>query len=326
MNKTEVRAFARLIKRLSCKQLKALLKKLSRRLSTASAVGGWIFRAKLIRSLKAKMKMVKARIRVKCRPSSTTGGLLGKLKACKKKAAQKYPLSGGWLQRARIMAKRKTYIRKCMRPTSSGGFIGGLWGGFDGQYSNMPGPLGTNLPIPAVGITPPPNPIHTIPGQPYTSIPRPSVPQIVKPPMTIMPKPPRGFISGWPNYPSPVNRQVPYHTHNIYETAPVQGGYATTGPISSPYVIPRPVRPGDGPLRPERPGRPVYGNYTGTGKGLATGSSGMTRPGGTGRPIGPGPSGMYRPGGTGRPIGPGPVGMQRPLLGTGVWADDIDME
>jgi hypothetical protein len=305
MNRIEVRMFSRLIRRLSCKQLQALLKKNGRRLSAALNTGalGRIIRAKLIRTLKAKRKMIKARIRVKCNTGTSTGFLGGnsviaKLRACTAKAKQLYPTitSGSFWSRLRKNqiqgARRKAWIRKCMRATGTpgqGGFLGGIFGGFDGGYSNMPGPLGSGLPTPAVGITSPPNPIHTIPGQPYTSIGRPSGPPpggwptlptntspALPEPRPISVKPPKGFISGWPNMPKP-QRQVPYHTHNIYETPPVQGGYATTGPIANPYSVPRPVYGGRAnPLRPGRQDQPIYDNYTGTGQGLAEGSTGRT--------------------------------------------------
>ena len=159
--------FSRLIRRLSCKQLKSLLKKNGRRLVAAQSgpFSGWL-RSKLINSLKAKRKMIQARIRVKCVPSSGSTSLAAKLKACKAKAKKLYPIKWYWnpVKNALQIKKRKAYIRKCMGGSS----------GFDGGYSNMPGPLGSGLPIPAVGITSPPNPIHTIPGQPYTSIGRPN--------------------------------------------------------------------------------------------------------------------------------------------------------
>ena len=41
MNRGAIRAFARLIKRLSCRQLRSLLKKLSRRLKIASTGGAF---------------------------------------------------------------------------------------------------------------------------------------------------------------------------------------------------------------------------------------------------------------------------------------------
>ena len=57
MNRIEVRMFSRLIRRLTCKQLKSLLRKNGRRLQAAQSGFGNFMRAKLIRTLKAKRKM-----------------------------------------------------------------------------------------------------------------------------------------------------------------------------------------------------------------------------------------------------------------------------
>ena len=146
MNRGAIRAFARLIRRLSCRQLKGLLKKLARRLVLASSGGAiaLIFKRKLIKSLKTKIKMVKARIRVKCKPTSSGGtgtGFWGgvfsaniaKLKICKAKAVAKYPMQSGWMGRIITRNKRKAYIAKCMRagtpviPTSTGTSTGSWW-------------------------------------------------------------------------------------------------------------------------------------------------------------------------------------------------------
>lgn len=126
MTRKEVRAFARLIRGLSCKQLQGLHKKLIRRLKIASAGGGLMlfFRRKLIKSLKTKIKMVKSRIKVKCSGGSSSGGVLsglgGRLKECQRKAREKYPMpSGGGfgsiVAKARVLRLRKQYIKKCMR-------------------------------------------------------------------------------------------------------------------------------------------------------------------------------------------------------------------
>ena len=261
MNRIEVRMFSRLIRRLTCKQLKSLLRKNGRRLQAAQSGFGNFMRAKLIRTLKAKRKMIKARIKVKCQASGTSGssstrwwtGLFNpnslnsamrmKFWRCVAKSRVKFPMptTGGWFLsslREVVKRKRKAYVMNCMG-NSGGGFLGGMFGGFDGAYSNQagiitPGSIGTTALGGGLGSIPRPfgRPVNTSP----TTLPKPipAIPQSpIYPSVPFTPK-------GW----GMVQQSVPYHTHNIYETPPVEGGYATTGPIANPYSVPRPVRPG----------------------------------------------------------------------------------
>jgi len=261
MNRIEIRAFARLLRKMSCAQLQRMLRKNYKRLSAALSIGGWFRPTMLIRKLKAKRKMIKARIKVKCQatgisgssstrwwtglfnPNSLNSAMRIKFWRCVAKSRAKFPMptTGGWSLaaiRASVKRKRKAYVMNCMG-NSGGGFLGGVFGGFDGSYSNLPGIL---------------------PGTTHTSIPRPFGPTRPDRPVTgpspispIRPSiPPRG---GWPV----LTQQVPYHTHQVYQTPPQPGGFATSGPrgISNPYSIPRPVKGGGlgvGIAHPLQPG------------------------------------------------------------------------
>jgi hypothetical protein len=257
MNRAEIRAFSRLLKRMSCAQLKRMLKKNKVRLVAALSAGGWFLRAKLIRTLKAKRKMIKARIRIKCNSGSSggflggiTGSVFAKLKACQRKAALKYPMPSGGIgnifRRARVVRLRKAYVRRCMAGNT----------GFNGGYSNLPGIL------PGTTHTSIPRPFGPNPG-PIVGRPTPTIPARPEPtPNPIRPGRPTP-IGEWPIMPP--QQSVPYHTHHIYETPPVAGGYATTGPrgISNPYSIPRPIK------RPLNIDTPVS-NASGSGVGASS--------------------------------------------------------
>lgn len=184
---------------------------------------------------------------------------------CVKRANQKFPMPSGpgWMvaaQRIATIAKRRAFVKRCIRPaTPGGGFIGGNWW-------NASAPLGTSDPI-VTNTTPPPPSNATIPGQPYTSIPRPGRP--VRPG-----RPNTNWGTIFP-MPQPVP-QVPYHRHSIFDFEIKTGGptrqkYYNPGypPVLPPPrpIIPTPVkpgvRPGVSPGRPDLPAVPATRNFGG---------------------------------------------------------------
>ena len=182
------------------------------------------------------------------------------------------PTSGAsWMfmaQRMAVIAKRRAYVKKCMRASNpgGGGFIGGMFGNFDGGYSNAAAPVGMTDPI-VTNTTPPPPSNATIPGQPYTSIPRPGGPG----------RPTGLNPTNWgPIIPPRPVQQVPYHRHSIFDFEIKTGGptrqkYYNPGypPVLPPPrpIIPTPVkpgvRPGVSPGRPDLPAVPATRNFGG---------------------------------------------------------------
>ena len=158
-----LKAFSRSIRKLSCRRLRMVMKLLQGRIKTLRS--GWlgaVRNAGKIKALRRRYIIVKRVYRAKCintpTPTSTSSsswwksflvpglsrGMRRKLMKCVAQATQKYPMpsSSGWAAiwaRTQVIAKRRAFVKKCMNPGGSGGFLGGVFGGFDGNYSNQSG-------------------------------------------------------------------------------------------------------------------------------------------------------------------------------------------